>query len=150
MKTLFFKKPIRSEWSAEIKIPLRTEDKHSECYYFERLRSVGDIPVMHEKNWFSAKALPGFLEAEFVEGSFFKTLSTKYFIEVIGSTSELRAEFANKKLSAMLNLEEGAPVLHISVQFHTSNPRLTIYGELYCNTQNFPIGSSYFMQAAKI
>jgi len=45
----------------------------------------------------------------------------------------------------MLKIEKGTPILHISLKFKTSNPKLTIYSELYCNTQKFPIGSSYSM-----
>jgi len=145
VRTLFLKRPEKSEWSPEIKLPLTPEDKKSKCLYFERLRSVGDTPVMHEKNWFSAEILPGLVETEFVEGSFFKTLSTKYLIEINGSTSELRAEFTDAKQSELLNLKKGEPILHISVKFHTSNSHLTIYGELYCNTQKFPVGNSYYM-----
>ena len=143
VKTLFLQKPAKSEWSDEIRTSVKSMDRQSECYYFERLRSVGNVPVMLEKNWLSAKTLPGFTESEFVDDSFFKTLSTKYFIEIVGSTSEMRAEFSNEKLSQLLKIETGTPILHISIQFHTTNKNLTIYAELYCNTQKFPIGNSY-------
>ena len=145
VKTLFLQKPAKSEWSNEIRTSVKSVDRLSECYYFERLRSVGNVPVMLEKNWLSAKALPGFPESGFVDNSFFKTLSTKYFIEVVGSTSEMRAELADKKLSHLLGIEPGSPILHISMQFHTTNKNLTVYAELYCNTQKFPVGNSYYI-----
>jgi DNA-binding GntR family transcriptional regulator len=82
---------------------------------------------------------------EFVDGSFFKTLSRNYFIEIIGSEHELRAELADSVTAALLKIQKLAPVLHILVKFKTSNPLLTIYSELYCNTQNFPVGNSYML-----
>ena len=97
VRTVFLQKSVKTNWNLEIKLPVKKDHLNSECLFFERLRYVGDMPVMHESNWFPAKALPGFLQLEFVEGSFFKTLSTNYFIEITGSTSELRAEFAGKR-----------------------------------------------------
>jgi GntR family transcriptional regulator/GntR family frlABCD operon transcriptional regulator len=145
VKAIFLQKPIQQKWVTEIVLPLEGVDSKSDYWFFERLRFVGDSPVMIEKNWFPAAQLPSFGDVNFIDNSFFKTLSQKYFIEIIGSSQELRAELANKKVAEMLLVEVHSPVLHISVQFKTSNKNLTIYSELYCNTQKFPIGNSYFM-----
>jgi len=144
VKTVFLQKPTEQQWSDEILFPANLEDKKEPCYFFERLRFVAENPVLYEKNWFSSVALPGFLEKEFTDGSFFKTLSTQYFIEITGSSSELRAESASKKVAQLLQIEQNSPVLHISLKFVTSNPKLTIYSELYCNTRKYPIGNSFF------
>jgi GntR family transcriptional regulator/GntR family frlABCD operon transcriptional regulator len=98
-----------------------------------------------EKNWFSPLALPGFLDKKFVEESFFKTLSKVYLIEVTGSAQELRAEFANQNNAESLKIEKGKPLLHISLRFYTSSKKLNIYSELYCNTNNYPVGNSYYL-----
>lgn len=145
VKTLFLQKPVFAEWSNEINSKVSIADLEEKCIYFERLRFVGDNPVVYECNWFSSKALEGFLETDFVEDSFFKTLSKKYLIEVVGSTSELRAELARKKISSLLRIEQGTPVLHISLLFKTSNPDLNVYAELFCNTMKYPVGNTYFI-----
>lgn len=145
VKTVFLQNPVLAEWSNAIKMPVSKEDLAGNCIFFERLRFVGEKPVMHETNWFSSKILKGFLETDFVEGSFFRTLSKKYLIEIIGSSSELRAEFANEKTAQLLQIEPGVPVLHISLLFKTSNPMLNIYAELYCNTKDYPVGSTYYI-----
>lgn len=145
IKTLFLKKPATGKWDSEILIPVSENDFTSECFYFERIRFVGNEPVMLEKNWFSGQVLPEFLDSEFIEGSFFKTLSKKYFIEITGSTQELRAELACDKNSELLKISPGSPILHISVKFYTSNPKLNIYSELYCVTSVYPVGNSYFI-----
>ena len=145
VQTVYLQKPIEKEWNGEIFSLVNEEDKKEGCLFFERLRYVADAPIMLEKNWFSAVSLPGFLEKEFTDGSFFKTLSTQYLIEVVGSSSELRAETASEKVAGLLQIEKGAPILHISIKFKTSNPKLNVYSELYCNTQKFPIGNSYSM-----
>lgn len=145
IKTLFLKIPAAGKWDSEIMIPVNENDFASDCFYFERIRFVGNEPVMLEKNWFSGQVLPDFLDSEFIEGSFFKTLSKKYFIEITGSTQELRAELACEKNSGLLKISPGSPILHISVKFYTSNPKLNIYSELYCVTSVYPVGNSYFI-----
>ena len=141
--TEFLQSPVKTTWSEKIQHPLREGDKKGKCFFFERLRFVGDSPVMIGKNWFPAIDLPGFLDMEFIEGSFFKTLSKKYLIEVLGSSSELRAEAAGEVEAKILQIEKGTPILHISLLFRTSNKDLNIYSELYCNTNVFPIGNHY-------
>lgn len=145
VKTVFLQNPVKSEWSNEIIMPVQETDKNNSCIYFERLRFVGSEPVMLEKNWFSEAALPGFLNREFTDGSFFKTLSQQYYIEITGSKQELRAEFASQSNAELLQVEAGTPLLHISVQFSSSTPKLNVYSELYCVTSSYPVANSYFI-----
>jgi len=142
-QTVFLQKPMIAEWSSEIVLPVDKTDLAGECIFFERLRLVDDEPVMIEKNWLPERALPLLIKTEFIDGSFFKTLSRNYLIEIIGSEHELRSESANQTVASLLNIQKGEPVLHISIVFRTSNPQLNIYSELYCNTKKYPVGNSY-------
>jgi len=142
-QTVFLQKPMIAAWSNEILLPVGEMDLAGESIFFERLRLVDNQPLMIEKNWFSAQVLPGFLDNEFTDGSFFKTLSRNYLIEIVGSEHELRAECANQKVASLLKIKKDDPVLHISIAFRTSNLRLNIYSELYCYTKKYPVGSSY-------
>ena len=143
VRTFFLQKPQRGSWSNDIQYPLSEKEFEQPCIHFERLRCVGETPVMLENNWFVANELQNFLEQPFVDGSFFKTLSQIYLVEIKGAEQELRAKQAGKKLAHLLNMQSGDPILHISIRFKTSNPNLTIYSELFCNTIHFPIGNSY-------
>lgn len=143
VKTIFLQKPHLTSWPGKLPFPPEKKELETDCVYFERLRGVGNTPVMLELNWFSAMELEGFLEQEFVEGSFFKTLSQQYLIEVTGSEQELRALFADEKTADLLKIERGSPILQISIKFSTSKPNLNIYSFLYCNTDKYPIGNIY-------
>ncbi len=138
VKTIFLQTPTVKNWNRQLFFPIEKEELKETCIYFERLRCVGDEPVMVEKNWFSALPLPHFTKYPFSEGSFFKTLSQKYLIEITGSDQELHAETANEKTAELLKIKVGSPLLHISVKFYTSITNLHIYSELYCNTTKFP------------
>jgi DNA-binding GntR family transcriptional regulator len=142
-QTVFLQKPIVAKWSNEIVLPVEKSDFSADCIFFERLRLVDDLPVMIEKNWLPGRILPNFLNMEFTDGSFFKTLSRNYLIEIVGSEHELRSEFAGQNVASLLQIHKDDPVLHISIVFRTSNQGLNIYSELYCNTKKYPVGNSY-------
>ena len=143
--TTMLQHPCLGEWSPHIALPVGEQERSALCLHFERLRSVDNDPVMLENNWFAASALPNFAQEEFVDGSFFKTLSQRFLIEVTGSQQELRAEFANRKVADLLLIPINHPVLRISIKFSTSHPDLNIYSELYCNTTQYPIGNTYHL-----
>lgn len=143
--TIFLQQPAFRSWNSEISFHPSEQEKKGRCIHFERLRCVGNDPVMLENNWFSHSGLSDFVGRDFIDGSFFKTLSQKYQVEINGSEQELRAEYANERTASFLKIEIGAPILHISIKFHTSRTNLHIYSELYCNTMKYPIGNSYHL-----
>ena len=143
--TIFLQQPAFRSWNSEISFHPSEQEKKGRCIHFERLRCVGNDPVMLENNWFSHAGLNDFVGRDFIDGSFFKTLSQKYQVEINGSEQELRAEYANERTASFLKIETGAPILHISIKFHTSRTNLHIYSELYCNTMKYPIGNSYHL-----
>ena len=143
VKTIFLQKPQIINWPEELPFPASEKELESDCIYFERLRGVGDMPVMLESNWFGRDELENIEHCDFVDGSFFKTLSKKYLVEITGSEQELRAEYADEKISSLLKVSTGSPILQISIKFSTSNPDLNIYSILYCNTEKYPIGNQY-------
>jgi DNA-binding GntR family transcriptional regulator len=143
VRTTFLQKPQLVAWPDHLPFKPTSSELAGDCLFFERLRGVVNTAVMLERNWFSAVCLDGFLETEFVEGSFFKTLSNKYFIEITGSEQELRALFADKHTSDLLKVDPGSPILQISIKFTTSRQKLNIYSQLFCNTDKYPIGNFY-------
>ncbi len=145
VKTTFLQEPAIRKWSDEISFHPSETELQDKCIHFERLRCVGEEPVMLENNWLANLELKNLIAHEFIESSFFKTLSQKYLIEITGSEQELRAEYADERTASFLKIEKGSPVLHISIKFYSSNPNLHIYSELYCNTMNYPIGNSYHL-----
>ena len=143
--TTLLRAPAYRGWGAQIAFPVSEPERTTACLHFERLRSVNNEPVVLENNWFAAVAVPNFADQQFVDGSFFKTLSQNYLIEITGSQQELRAEFANQKVATLLKITALHPVLRISIKFSTSHPDLHIYSELYCNTTQYPIGNTYHL-----
>lgn len=145
VETIFLQTPAKRKWPETIPFPIPENQLSEECIHFERLRCVNSTPVMLENNWMPASKLTGFIGTDFIDGSFFKTLSQRYQIEIIGSEQELRALPAQTNIADALNIPSGSAVLEISIRFSTSNPALHIYSRLYCNTTKYPIGNSYYL-----
>ncbi len=144
VETLFLQLPAFRDWNSNFPFEISNAELEKPCIHFERLRCFDDDSVMLENNWFSAVELPGFVGLELVDGSFFKTLSQNYQIEITGSEQELRAIPADEKISELLKIKRGSPLLQIYAHFSTSKKNLNIYAELFCNTAKFPVGNSYF------
>ncbi|MEL6675060.1 MAG: GntR family transcriptional regulator [Bacteroidota bacterium] len=143
--TTISQKPQLMAWDAAIEFPLTEEEQQYPCVYFQRIRHIEGAPVVIEDNWYSSQALELVDAEKFVEGSFFKTLSQQYLIEIKGVEHELRAEVASQELADMLHMDEGSPILNIAVRFRTSKPGLNLYGRLICNTAKYPIRNSYYL-----
>jgi DNA-binding GntR family transcriptional regulator len=144
VETLFLQLPGFRNWNINFPFKISESELITPCIHFERLRCFDNDPVMLENNWLSAAELPGFVGMEMIDGSFFKTLSQNYQIEIIGSEQELRAIPADEKISELLKIKRGSPLLQIHAHFSTSKKELNIYAELFCNTAKFPVGNSYF------
>ncbi|WP_282161456.1 GntR family transcriptional regulator [Ulvibacterium marinum] len=145
VKTILTKEPKITSWDPTIAFSLTQEEQKSKCVYFQRVRHINNRPVVLENNWYSLNALEIIKPNDFIEGSFFKTLSQEYLIEVMGAEQELRSITATKEIAQNLGISEGNPILHISVRFRTSKAGLNLYGDLYCNTKEYPIRNSYFL-----
>ncbi len=85
VETLFLQVPGFRDWISNFPFIISEKELENPCIHFERLRSVDGEPIMLENNWFSSMPLTEFIGMELVEGSFFKTLSQNYQIEIIGS-----------------------------------------------------------------
>ncbi|MFD0796159.1 GntR family transcriptional regulator [Maribacter chungangensis] len=144
VKTKLTQAPKITDWDPIIVFGLTREEQKSKCVYFQRIRHINGKPVVLENNWYALNAMEIIKPTEFIEGSFFKTLSQKYFIEIMGAEQELRSIPATAEIAKSLELAEGEPILHISVRFRTSKPGFNLYGDLYCNTSEYPIRNTYF------
>lgn len=146
VRTEFLQVPHLINWNATLSLQPTVQEKKEKFVHFSRLRYVNDFPVMVEDNWLAENKVPDFIKEVFVQSSFFKTLSQRYLIEIIGSEQELRSLPANEIIAPLLKIETGTPILEITVKYLTSIPDYYIYSQLNCNTDKYPIGNSYFLK----
>ena len=143
VETIMLAGPELASWPTGMVFPPEETELSRPAIFFSRLRKLDGQVVMHESIWFSSIGFEHFTGQQFIDGSFFKTLSQRHLIEITGSTQELHAILARGEVARLLRISEGAPVLQICIKFSTSRPGLNIYSRLYCNTETYPIGNTY-------
>ena len=143
VKTSFLKKPYKFNWENNFFYPLSPPEKKSGAWCYERLRSVGDDPVMLEYTYIPRGLLPVIAEKDFVNGSLFDTLHSSYKIEIGKAEQELVATGATKTIASALGIKTGDPVLHVYRKYHTNEKGLFIYSSFYCYTGKYSVGNLF-------
>jgi GntR family transcriptional regulator/GntR family frlABCD operon transcriptional regulator len=135
--------PKVQDWPEDFFYPLSSKVLKQGCLFIKRLRLVNASPVMLEYTWLPNKNLTGFTEITFDRYSLFGTLGSKYHIEVSSVDQHIRAIVANGKTAPALDLEVGAPLLHIYRKYGTNQKDFNLYSSLFCNTDKYALSSEF-------
>jgi len=143
VKNVMVARPHVADWDDDFAFAPTEAEAGDSCYRFTRIRCVGDDAVLVEVSWLACGPVPEFDKHELVGGSFFKTLSQRYQIDVLGSEQNLQAIAAQSAIADLLSISAGSPLLYIAVRYLTNKPDYYIYSKLYCNTNKYPIGNQF-------
>lgn len=81
--------------------------------HFERVRLANGEPLVVEKIWIPEDICPGLTEAD-VRTSVYRTLSERYGLKVTAAHQALRAAVTDARLSDLLGVPQGAPVMKVA------------------------------------
>ncbi len=143
VKTIFLNKPYKVKWDDDFFYPLSQNEKKGTAICIERLRSVGDDPVMLEYTYIPASNIKLPPEKDFVNNSLFDTLMVKFHIQIKKAEQELVATGATTETALLFNIKEGTPVLHVYRKYHTNLPDFFVYSSFYCYTGKYSIGNIF-------
>ncbi|WP_020531471.1 GntR family transcriptional regulator [Flexithrix dorotheae] len=143
IKNKELKKPYLTKWDDQFFYELTDIEKAAGCICLERLRMVDEDPVMLEFTYIPNLNLPRFVSKPLINNSLFDTLLNNYQIEVINLEQDIRAIAADEEIAGLLQTEEESPILHIFRRYRTNRDGLFIYSSLYCNTEQYSIGSIF-------
>lgn len=115
------------------------DDKIADFYYLRRLRSVDKEPIMVEETFIPHDTIPDLDKQILIEGSLFKTLYTRYNIDVTDMVQEIRAVTCNPQTAMLLDIPKQTPVLHILRRYSTSRNGCYLYSSIHCDTNKFAI-----------
>jgi GntR family transcriptional regulator/GntR family frlABCD operon transcriptional regulator len=141
VKTVMLRKPHITRWEDPFFYQLDEWERMAGCIFMKRLRCVDHEPVMLETTFLPNLNLPRFCTRPFVNGSLFETLNKNYHVEITHVDQDLRAVPADKETAAHLGIDQGSPLLHIYLKFHTNRQHLSVYSSLLCNTAGYSIGN---------
>lgn len=143
VQTEMIQSPQPTDWPASFFYSLSQQERKHGCISLVRLRSIESAPVMLEYTFLPNIKLDRLCEQPFVAGSLFKTLNAVYHIDVTSVQQDVRAIGSDQNTAHYLGLKPSEPVLHIYRRYGTNKQGFFLYSSLYCNTQNYMIGS-YF------
>lgn len=143
LKTQIVMKPQIMAWPDDFPFELSVVEKESGRIYLERLRLVNDQPVFYDINNLPNINLPRFSSRSFENKSLFELLRGNYQIEITGGEQKLKAIKANKQISAILNIKEGAPVLYMERKLNTNREGFHIYSTIYFNSEKHSISGTF-------
>jgi len=143
VKTTFLKKPYKVRWNDSFFYPLTAKEIEMGAICIERLRSVGEFPVMLEYTYIPDTGISISSEKDFISSSLFETLRIKLEIDIEKAEQELVATGASKEVASVFDIKQGSPVLHVYRKYHTNKPGFFIYSSFYCYTGKFSIGNLF-------
>jgi DNA-binding GntR family transcriptional regulator len=135
--TRIIKGPVKADLPKNILFGPEEDENIKQFYLLERIRLVTGIPIFHEYIYISDKQLKGFQTLKFQDKSFYETIREAYGIRVTMSRQKFRAAKADKKISKLLMIQPGSPLLMMERKFTTNRPGLYIYSSLEAVTDKF-------------
>ncbi|RYY34668.1 MAG: GntR family transcriptional regulator [Sphingobacteriaceae bacterium] len=143
LKTEMLDKPQKREWDVDVFYELNNEELQAGSIYFSRLRYINDVPVLFEETFITNLGLPHFTARNLQNKSLFKTLNKHYQVEVKEGEQKIWAIAADDKLSQLLNLELGSPIVHMKRKLVTNKRNLNIYSWLYSSTDDYYLHENF-------
>jgi GntR family transcriptional regulator/GntR family frlABCD operon transcriptional regulator len=141
--SILLQDPILVKWPENFFYSLSKKELSVKTWFISRLRFVEQDPVMLEYTYIPNIKLENFLSMPLVENSLFKTLRSRYHVDIKSVSQDLQAIAASDETASLLKYYPGAPVVHIFRKYHTSRHDLNIYSSLYCNTEKFFLSNEF-------
>lgn len=139
LRTKIIVRPVLVPWEEKFMFPLSDLELESGCIYFERLRFLDGVPIFFDISYIANINLPRITSRQFENKSLFKILRDHYDVEIKGGEQRIKAIPASGRISRLLKLKPGEPVLHLERKMGTNNPALFLYSSIYCNTEKYSI-----------
>jgi len=143
LQTQILQKPQIQAWPEQFPFDLTDIERESGCIYMERLRLVDGQAVFYDINHIPNINLTRFSSRSFENKSLFETLRTQYQIEVKGGEQKLKAIKADLKISELLNLPVGEPVLNMERKLNTNREGFHIYSTIWFNSAKHSIFGTF-------
>ncbi|MEO6149551.1 MAG: GntR family transcriptional regulator [Mucilaginibacter sp.] len=143
LKTEILDKPQKKTWDDNFFYELSDEELKAGNIYFSRLRYINDLPVLFEETFITNIQLPRFTTRNLEDRSLFNTLNKYYQVEIKEGEQKIWAIGADKKISKLLALKSGSPIVHMKRKLKTNIRNLNIYSWLYCNTEEYYLHDNF-------
>jgi GntR family transcriptional regulator/GntR family frlABCD operon transcriptional regulator len=143
LKTAILQRPVVKSWPQDFPFELSDTEKEAGCIYMERLRFVNEVPLFYDINHLPNLNIPRLSRRSFENKSLFDILRQHYQIEIRGGEQKLKAILPDDRISHLLKLQPGQPVLYLERKFHTNKEGYHIYSSIWFNSEEHAIFGSF-------
>jgi DNA-binding GntR family transcriptional regulator len=143
LRTPVVVKPEVREWTDAFGFRLTEAERAAGCVYFERLRVLGDEPVLLDITMLPNIGIPRFTSIDMENLSLFDLLRTRYQITVTGGEQQLFAIGADRHLRENLRVRQGHPVLQLNRRIETDREGFCVYSRIFCVTGKYGLSGTF-------
>ncbi|MDA3865873.1 MAG: GntR family transcriptional regulator [Salinivirgaceae bacterium] len=129
--------PTKVSWPANPPFIPTEKELQLDVYQLERIRTLNNEDVFFEKLWIPNVQLDGFCTLNFNNNSLYEILASLYNITIKSSEQKIWAKAADERISTLLNIELGSPIVRMERRLETNIPNINIYSSLWANTENY-------------
>ncbi|MFO7999973.1 MAG: GntR family transcriptional regulator [Marinilabilia sp.] len=144
LKTKTITKPTMINWPDDFMFQIPDEYRSTGCIYFERVRSVEDLPIFFEQTYLPNINLPRFTTRNLDNKSLFDLLRQNYQLEVRGGEQYFKAmKLEDDNICHYLEIEKGEPLLKLMRKIETNRINFHFYSFMYCDTRNYNLYGTF-------
>jgi len=115
-----------------------------EVYFFSRLSSVEDMPVLIEDIYLPATLFSGIERFNLQGSSLSQIVEAQYYMRPTGGKQNFRIGYLTGEKAENLNISSDIPILAVKRFLHFEQAKNAIYSELFCRTDRFVFAQSLF------
>lgn len=141
VRTEFLNPPALTPWPDPFFYDLTDVEQGLRCLTMDRLRYADDNPVMLEHTFVPDVGLAALLTEELLDGSLFRTLSSRYQLDILDMEQRLRALGATAEQARVFDCPLQTPLLYVERRYLTNRPGVHVYSRLFCFTDHYAISN---------
>jgi GntR family transcriptional regulator len=121
----------------DVQVPGPNPYYKSRAYYFRRLTTVEDQPVLLEDIYLNPALFPNLEQMNLAGRSLSRMARDKYYLIPAGGKQDFRISYPGEEQSATMGITMETPLLTVHRYIHFPQAENGIYAELYCRTDRF-------------
>lgn len=141
VRTAFLNPPALTPWPVPFFYDLTETEQALSCLTLDRLRYADDSPVMLEHTFVPDIGLSALLTEPLLDGSLFRTLSSRYRLDILNLEQRLRAIGATEAQAQVFDCPVHKPLLYLERRYLTNRPGIHVYSRLFCFTEHYAISN---------
>jgi GntR family transcriptional regulator len=107
------------------------------AYRLKRVGSVDGEPVLLETFWFDSEVFPFFDQLKVAGRSLSEAVQLRYRLEASSAEQRFSVKVLEGEAARLLNLEEGAAVLHVERTLHFRVASAAVFARMDCRSDRF-------------